>query len=422
MNNTSTRINNAATRWKKLPQAGKVALIVALLVAGWFFFSAKKPAAITDKQRPQPVSVAAAIKQDVPIYITAMGTATPLNTTLVRSRVDGQIMEITFQEGAIVKQGDLLAVIDERPYEVQRKQAEGALLRDKALLKDAKLTLARYRKLVKEDSISAQQLQTQEALVSQYEGALVVNQANKENAELQLTYCRITAPISGQVGLKKVDVGNMVRASDATGIVSITQIDPMQVVFTLIEKDIAAVVEKMQAATPLVVEAYTQSGKKLLATGALASLDNQIDVTTGTVKAKAIFTSAGNVLFPNQFVDVKLLLTTRAQALVVPTSSIQRDDKGFYVYCIQDIPASKKEESNERQKTVAVANATKQDAGKKQAASNKITKSVRIQKITTSYSTGAITIVESGLTENDQVVVDGVDRLRDNALVQFEVQ
>ena len=398
---------------KELPFNKKTLVILAglaalALAAGWLYArQAEKPA-----QRPaarvMPVRAAEARLGNMDIFIRALGTVTSPSTVTVRSRVDGQLMALHFAEGQVVRQGDLLAGIDPRPYEVRLQQALGNLARSEALLKDAELDLERYRRLIKERSISEQQLQSQEGLVGQLRGSVVADKATVADAELQLSYSRVTAPISGRVGLRNVDVGNMIRASDSDGIVVITQIRPMHVIFTLVERQIPEVLAAMreggmrghprreaaQAATqtatqterpppvPLIVEAWGQDNSTLLATGELLTIDNQIDTATGTVRAKATFSNDDRRLFPNQFVNVRLKVRTLENVLIIPSSAVQRNNDGFFVYVVQ--------------------------GGK-----------TRSQAITTSHATDTETVVDSGLNKGDVVVTDGVDRLRDGMAVSI---
>lgn len=359
------------------------ALLVLLLAGGYALYALFKGKGAPDAgKKPQAVRVASARPGDIPVYLQALGTVTPPSTVVVKSRVDGQLMRLHFTEGQMVNEGDLLAEVDPRPFEVQRKQALGALARDEAQLKGARLDLERFRKLIKEQSVSLQQLQAQEALVGQYEGAVLTDKASVADAELQLTYCRIVAPESGRVGLKQVDAGNIIHASDANGIVVITQTRPMDVLFTLVEKDIPQVLESMRGNPSLAVEAWGQDGKTLLGSGTLLSLDNQIDTATGTVKAKARFDNQDDRLFPNQFVSIRLLVKTLDNVLIVPSSAVQRGSEGFFVY--------------------AVANGT-----------------TRMQPVTAAYATATDTVIDSGLKSGDIVVTDGVDRLRAGTAVTY---
>lgn len=331
--------------------------------------------------KPQPVRVSTVELMDVPVYFQGLGTVTPENTVTVKSRVDGELIAIHFIEGQDVTAGDLLAEIDPRPYEVQLKEAEGSLARDKALLRDARLDLERYRKLIRQEAVSPQQLQAQEALVGQYEGSVRMDEAGIANARLQLEYCRISAPISGRLGLKQADLGNMIRSSDANGLVVITQMQPMQVVFTLVEKQVPDVLEAMRQGS-LPVEVWNQDNTLLLAKGALMTLDNRIDTATGTVKAKAVFANDDGRLFPNQFVNARLRVKTLHQRPTVSTAAIQRNNDGFFVY--------------------TVTNST-----------------VSMRPVRTGYQDGSISVVEEGLEPGETVVTDGVDRLRDKSAVRI---
>lgn len=363
----------------------RILILIAMLLVGaaWLVsahFAGRPPERPAPKA--QPVRAARARTENMDVFIRALGTVTSPNTVTVKSRVDGQLMALHFTEGQAVRKGDLLAEIDPRPFEVQLQQALGSLARDEALLKDARLDLERYRKLIKERSISEQQLQTQEGLVGQYAGTVITDKAAVANAELQLAYSRITAPISGRVGLKKVDAGNMIRASDSDGLVVITQMQPMHVIFTLVEKQIPEVTAAMQRSGPLFVEARDQDNRTLLATGKLLTIDNQIDTATGTVKAKAVFANDEHKLFPNQFVNIRLRIATLEQALIIPSSAVQRNNDGFFVYVVQD--------------------------GKTHS-----------RAIATGHATDMETVVNSGLVAGDTVVTDGVDRLRDGMAVTY---
>ena len=358
-------------------------LAVLILGAGWYAYSR-----VSDKpeERPaprvQPVRATNAHIGNMDVFIRSLGTVTPPNTVTVRSRVDGQLMALHFTEGQLVRQGDLLAEIDPRPFEVRLQQALGNLARNEALLNAAERDLERYRRLIRERSISEQQLQTQEGLVGQYRGSVVADKALVADAELQLSYSRITAPISGRVGLKKVDAGNMIRSSDSEGLVVITQIRPMHVIFTLVERQIPEVIAAMRTGEPLTVEAWGQDNRTLLATGELLTIDNQIDTATGTVRAKATFANDDRRLFPNQFVNTRLKVRTLENVLIIPSSAVQRNNDGFFVYVVR--------------------------GGRTHS-----------QAIAISHATDTETVVDSGLAEGDVVVTDGVDRLRDGMLVSW---
>ena len=333
-------------------------------------------------ERAIPVTVAVVERADVPVALDALGTVTSLRTVTVRSRVDGQLLRVNFREGQMVKAGELLAEIDPRPFQVQLEQAQGQLARDRALLENARLDLERYRTLVTQEAASEQQLDTQRALVRQYEGAVRSDQAQVDNARLQLAYARITAPFAGRLGLRLVDPGNLVRAGDATGLVTITQVQPIGVTFSLPEKDLAPVLARYRAGTPMPVQALDREQRAVLATGRLTTLDNQIDVTTGTLKMKAEFANADGALFPNQFVNARLRIDVLVGATVVPGAAIQRGAPGTYVYLAQP------------DGTVA------------------------LRRIDPGPVDGERTVVKHGLEVGDRVVVDGVDHLRDGARVE----
>jgi len=282
--------------------------------------------------RPQPVSVAQVVVMDLPVWINALGTAIPRNLVTVRSRVDGELMKLHFREGQMVKQGQLLAEIDPRPFQVQLLQANGQLSRDGALLANAQIDLQRYKDLWAQDSIARQQLDTQEALVRQYQGALEVDRGQVEAARLQLAYARITAPVSGRVGLRQVDPGNQVHAADAAGLAVVAQLVPMTVVFSVPETNLVVINQRLGEAEAMTVEAWDREQKKRLAVGRLLTTDNLVDTATGTIKLKAGFKNEDTALFPNQFVNVRLLVGVRKATLAVPGAAILRGAKGPFVY------------------------------------------------------------------------------------------
>lgn len=333
--------------------------------------------------RAIPVGGASVTQGSFDVYLFALGTVTPLNTVLVRSRVDGPIMRVAFEEGQMVEAGDLLAEIDPRPFEVQLTLATGNLARNQALLENARLDLARYRKLLEQDSIARQQVDTQESLLRQYEAAVQIDQGGIANAKLQLTHSRIVAPISGRVGLRQVDPGNIVRAADTNGIVIITQLQPVGVVFPIPEDALPRVMKRLRSGDRIPIEAFDRAQKEKLGSGRLLTADNQIDTATGTVKLKGEFPNADKTLFPNQFVNVRLPLETLPKATILPSAAIQRGSAGTFVYVVKD------------DMTVVVT-------------------PVKLGPVQGETST-----VESGVAAGAKVVVDGADRLRDGSKVEL---
>jgi len=303
-----------------------VAAIVVVAILGavaWFVLHRGETATATGRggfdpnAKALPVVAAPAREGSIDVYLNALGTVTPRNMVTVRSRVDGQLMKLAFREGQLVKAGELLAEIDPRPFDVQLTQAQGQLAKDQALLKNAQLDLERYRTLLSQDSISKQQVDTQESLVRQYEGTVKADQGQVDNAKLQLVYSRITAPIGGVVGLRQVDPGNIIHASDTNGLVVITQLQPITVIFPIPEDNLPQVAARLKSGTPVAVEAWDRAQKTRLATGKLLSIDNQIDTTTGTIKLRAEFANDDSALFPNQFVNVRLAAETRTGVTLV---------------------------------------------------------------------------------------------------------
>ena len=349
---------------------------VAAVVLGIAFLRSGKKEAAAAGARPVPVTVAAARKGDIAVRLTGLGTVTSLNAVTVKSRVDGLLVRVAFTEGQMVKEGDLLAEIDPRPFQVQLMQAEGQLARDQATQQNAQADLVRLQALVKQGIISRQQLDTQATTVAQYDAALKADQAAVESAKLNLVYCRITAPTSGRVGLRLVDPGNMVRATDAGGLATIAPIQPITVVFAIPADGVQQVLRRTAQAGRLPVEAWDRDLRARLAAGSLAAIDNQVDTATGTVKLKAIFPNEDRSLFPNQFVNARLLVDTLQDVVIVPTAAVQRGPQGTFLYLV------------------------KPDA------------TVELRPIEVKATDGDDTALAKGLQGGETVVTDGLEKLR----------
>ena len=378
-----------------------VALAVVIAVAFWYFRGSRSS---TEAQGPGgpggaaagkgqgrqgagaggfvvPVVVATAQRGDLPVYFNGLGTVTAFNTVTVRSRVDGQITKINFQEGQFVHQGQDLVDIDSRPFQVQLEQAEGQLAKDQAQLRDVQVNYERFQLLYKEGVIPKQQVDTQGAQVGQFEGSIKGDQGAIDSAKLQIVYSHVTAPISGRVGLRLVDVGNIVHATDSTGLLVITQLQPIAVIFSLPQDQLPQVASRLQKGEQLVVDAYDRDDSTKIESGKLLTIDNQIDTTTGTYKLKSVFSNDRNTLFPNQFVNVHLLADVKRNLVIVPAPAIQRGPQGTYVYVVQSGNTAK------------------------------------IQSVTIAQSTADKVGLSAGVNPGDSVVVDGQDKLQDGSKI-----
>ncbi|SDI13124.1 membrane fusion protein, multidrug efflux system [Pseudomonas benzenivorans] len=373
---------NSASRRQRWVGLLLLAVVIALI---WWFWPSKP-----EPQRggrwgdggPVPVRVATVSQDDFPVELKALGTVTAYNTVNVRPRVDGELVKLLFEDGQQVEAGDLLALIDPRPYEVALQQALGVQQENQAQLQNAEIDLARYRGLFAEDSIAKQTLDTQQALVNQYRGTLKSNQAAVAEARLNLDFTQVRAPIGGRLGLRQVDVGNLVSSADALPLVVITQTLPISVLFTLPEAELPAVLQQVRAGHKLLVEAWDRRDRLKLAEGQLDSLDNLIDTATGTVKLKARFANAEQLLFPNQFVNVRLRVQTRANAVLIPAAALQFGARGTFVYVVD---------------------------GKDK---------VQVRPIVAGPSDGELTLVEAGVEVGERLVLEGTDRLRDGSQVE----
>lgn len=364
-----------------------ILLLVIVAVAGYIYFSksaddnkARKGA---NAAKAIPVVTAIAKPGDVHVYLSGLGTVTPLATVVVKSRVDGEIMKINFKEGQMVKRGEVLVEIDPRPFEAALTQAEGQLMRDKALLADARLDLARYQTLLKQDSIASQQVDTQQALVRQYEGTVKIDEGLFATAKLNLAYTKVTAPVSGRVGLRQIDVGNIAHATDANGLAIITQLQPMSVLFSLPEDTIPELAKKIKTDKKIIVNAFDRAYKEKITSGILQTIDNQIDPTTGMVKLRAEFTNEDLNLFPSQFVNAQVLLETKNNVVTIPSAAVQHGKAGDFTFVV-----NKDDTVKQRPIVVGTVQGNKSE-------------------------------IVSGLASGEMVVVDGADKLRDGAKVDI---
>ena len=372
-------------------------LVLVIAVAGFYFQQSstlpdgksvpgKGKHGFEEADAPSAVSIETVTQADFPVYLKGLGTVTALRTVIVKPRVDGELVRIAYTEGQMVKQGDLLAEIDPRPFQIQLQQVEGQMLRDEALLKNAQIDHARYLTLLEQDSIAAQQTVTQEAQVKQYQGLVTMDKAQVDNAKLQLSYTRLTSPIPGRVGLRQIDQGNIVHANDTNGLVVITQLQPISVVFTLPEDQVQLVTQRWRSNEPVIVEVYDRAGKTKLAVGKLLAIDNQIDPTTGTLKLKGQFDNNEGTLFANQFVNVKMNLETLHDAVLVSSAAIQHDTQGAFVYVVNP------------------------------------DKTIQIRRVTLGATEAEKVVVQSNLSANEKVVIEGTDRLHEGSRVDITQQ
>jgi membrane fusion protein, multidrug efflux system len=378
-----------ARHWRALTIA---LIIVALLVGFVLYLRTKQPVAAPPRGRngqngPVAVSVATAFSGDIQVKIPALGTVTPLATVTVRTQIIGTLQKIFFIEGQFVHQGDALAQIDPRPYEAALQQMEGNLKRDQALLADARLDLKRYEGLVKEDSIAQQQLDTQRALVDQYAGTIQADEGQVKTAQVNLVYTHIIAPVTGRVGLRQVDQGNYVTPGDANGIVLINQLQPITVIFSIPEDNVSAVMKRVQSGAALPVEAFDKPNVTKIADGKLLTVDNSIDITTGTIKLRALFENADSALYPNQFVNIQLLQDVLTNQIIMPNAAVRRGAPNGVASTF-----------------VYIVNADN---------------SVSVRPVTLGVIDGERVAVTAGLKAGEVVVTEGGDRLRDGAQVQL---
>jgi multidrug efflux system membrane fusion protein len=347
---------------------------------------AKGAGAAGQPARTVPVVVMPVRTGDLSVYLTALGSVTPISTVTVKSRVDGQLMRTHFTEGQNVRAGDLLAEIDPRPFQAQLAQAEGQLARDQANLANARMDLERYQRLAAQEMIARQQLDTQQMVVNQAEATIKMNTGNIDAIKLQLAYCRITSPITGRAGLRLVDAGNVVKASDPGGLVVVTQLEPIALVFSVPEDSLPALLRRVRSGTAVPVDAYDREGRTKVATGTLAAIDNQIDPATGTVRLKAAFANKDGGLYPNQFVNARVLIDLLHDTLLAPAEAIQRGPQGAFAYVV------------------------------------KPDKVVQMRRLQLGPSEAGIVSVKSGVAAGEALIVDGAEKVQDGARVEPTVR
>ena len=410
----------------------RIALLVLLVLAAVFIYlrvkSNKREAAQTEAKsaraanRPIPVTVAAVQSRTMPIYYSALGTVTAYNTVTIKSRVDGQLLSVNVREGQQVKQGQLLAQIDPRPYDAAVAQAEGQLAKDVASADYAKAEAGRYTALFQAGVVSKESEQTQTSNAGATAGTLSADRAAIQAAKVNTTYTRILSPINGVVGLRQVDAGNIVHAADTTGLLVVTQLQPIAVIFTLPEDQLPEVLRLVRSGRKLVAEAYDRSQATKLATGTLLTVDNEIDTTTGTVKAKAVFDNRDGALFPNQFVNIRLVLEERAGSLTIPASGLQSGSSGNFVYVVKPCPAAGCPKATDDVsdaegpgKPAEPASANDPDAEPVQKGPKYY---VDVRNVTVDLTEGSTVILKSGLQAGDQIVIDGQEKLKRLSKVQ----
>ncbi|WP_041247201.1 MdtA/MuxA family multidrug efflux RND transporter periplasmic adaptor subunit [Komagataeibacter medellinensis] len=373
--------NPARPRGRRLPYLAGGALAVILAVA----FLRPHHSDMTSKKHgasgDQPVAVATVGRGEMPVILTELGTVVPITTVTVQSRIDGYLMQVLFTEGQHVHKGDLLALIDTRPYDVLLAQYEGQLAQDVAQLRAAQVDNARYQRLIQQNSVAAMTAKDQQYKVEQLEGTVKSDQALVDNEKLQIAYCHILAPVDGRVGIRAVDMGNYITAGQTSGLVTLTQMQPISVIFTLPENDIGPVAERLRQGSPLTVEAWDSANLSKIATGQASVLDSQIDTSTGTVRMRAIFANSQEELFPNQFVNARMLVSTDHDALLVPTNALQTGPNGQFVYVV------------------------------------KADDTVEVRNVKAGHANNAMTVLTDGVKEGERVVTDGVDHLRDGVKV-----